>query len=116
MEAALTCPACGSPVRAALPAEALEEARRRGVARAVVACPRGHAIVVTLDASGAVRSAVAAAAALAPSGRGRECEVTPRAPEWVRQRLQAIVERGPATDADELLLERAREAGWVVCA
>jgi hypothetical protein len=29
--------------------------------------------------------------------------------------LQTILDKGPATDADVLLLEKAKAAGWVIC-
>jgi len=47
--------------------------------------------------------------------RRPDCEVTERAPPSLRPRLLAITERGPANDADKILLEKAKEAGWVVC-
>ena len=104
------CPVCGAVGELALGPEMLEEARRAGAARAVTACPRGHTLVITLDAYGAVRSAVPALAA-----EPRECEVTDRAPSFLRGKLQALVEKGAAGEEDELLLERAKEAGWIVC-
>jgi hypothetical protein len=33
----------------------------------------------------------------------------------VRARLAVILEKGATTDADMLLLEKAKAAGWVIC-
>jgi hypothetical protein len=104
------CPVCGATGELALGPEMLEEARQAGAARAVAACPRGHTVVLTLDAYGAVRSAVPALTA-----EPQECEVTDRAPPFLRGRLQALVEKGAAAEEDALLLEKAKEAGWIVC-
>jgi len=104
------CPVCGFPIEVALTAELLAEAERGGAARAVASCPRGHPVILTVDKHGAVRGVAAAVAARRP-----DCEVTERAPPSLRPRLLAITERGPANDSDRILLEKAKEAGWVVC-
>jgi len=106
----LRCPICGADTSVAITPELLRQASEKGVARLLVRCPRGHAIVVTIDQYGYVRSALP----VHEAGR-QDCEVTDKAPTSVRARLIAILEKGAVTDADALLLEKAKAAGWVIC-
>jgi len=73
-------------------------------------CLRGHAVLLTIDQYGYIRSALQVQEAARP-----DCEITDKAPPAAQQRLQAILNKGPATDADVLLLEKAKAAGWVIC-
>jgi hypothetical protein len=104
------CPVCGTDVYIALSPELLRQASEKGVARVLARCPRGHAIVATIDQYGYVRSALP----VQETGR-QNCEVTDKAPTSIRARLIAILEKGAVTDADLFLLEKAKAAGWVIC-
>jgi|GEM_PF-414924 len=110
LTARLRCPTCGAEVAAAVTPELLRQAAERGAVRALARCPRGHAVVLTLDQYGYIRSA------LPTQDVGHHgCEVTDRAPLFIRPRLQAILSKGAVADADQLLLEKAKASGWVVC-
>lgn len=104
------CPACGVDASVATTPELLRQAAEKGVARVAARCPRGHALLLTVDQYGYIRSAIQVQEAAKP-----DCEITDKAPLAARQRLQAILEKGIATDADALLLARAKAAGWVIC-
>jgi transcription elongation factor Elf1 len=104
------CPACGADASAAVTSELLRHAAEKGAARVVARCPHGHAVLLTMDQYGYIRSAIQVQEAAKP-----DCEITDKTPPAARQRLQAILEKGPATDADVLLLEKAKAAGWVIC-
>jgi hypothetical protein len=67
-------------------------------------------VLLTVDQCGYIRSTIQVQEAAKP-----DCEITDKAPLAARQRLQAILEKGIATDADALLLEKAKAAGWVIC-
>jgi hypothetical protein len=67
-------------------------------------------VLLTIDQYGYIRSALPVEEAARP-----DCEITDKAPLAARQRLEAILSKGPATDADVLLLEKAKAAGWVIC-
>lgn len=103
-------PVCGADATVAITPELLRHASEKGVARVLARCPRGHAIVATIDQYGYVRSALP----VQEAGR-QNCEVTDKAPTSVRARLAVILEKGAFTDADALLLEKAKAAGWVIC-
>ncbi len=104
------CPTCGADASVAVTPELLRQAAERGAARVVVKCPRGHSVLLAVDQYGYIRSALPVQEAARP-----DCEITDKAPLAARQRLQAILEKGIATDADALLLEKAKAAGWVIC-
>jgi hypothetical protein len=104
------CPVCGADASVAVTPELLRQAAERGAARVAARCPRGHAVLLTIDQYGYIRSTLPVQEAARP-----DCEITDKAPLAVRQRLQAILEKGIATDADALLLEKAKAAGWVIC-
>jgi hypothetical protein len=104
------CPACGADASVAVTPELLRQAAERGAARVAAKCPRGHPVLLTVDQYGYIRSTLPVEEAVRP-----DCEITDKAPLSARQRLQAILEKGPATDADALLLEKAKAAGWVIC-
>ena len=101
------CPACGVDASVATTPELLRQAAEKRVA---ARCPRGHAVLLTVDQYGHIRSAIQVQEAAKP-----DCEITDKAPLAARQRLQAILEKGIATDADAILLEKAKAAGWVIC-
>jgi len=104
------CPACSVEAPVVLTSELLKQAAEKGAVRALARCPRGHAAVLTVDRYGNIRSAL-------PVYEQAEldCEITDKAPVSVRPRLAAILEKGAVTDADALLLEKAKAAGWVIC-
>jgi hypothetical protein len=104
------CPTCGVDASVAITPELLRHAAERGAARIAAKCPRGHSVLLTVDQYGYIRSAIQVQEAPRP-----DCETTDKAPPAARQRLQAILEKGPTTDADVLLLEKAKAAGWVIC-
>jgi len=104
------CPTCGADVSVAVTPELLREAAEKGAVRMLARCPRGHAAVLTIDQYGQIRSALPVHEQVRP-----DCEVTDKAPMSVRARLAVILEKGPVTDADALLLEKAKAAGWVIC-
>jgi DNA-directed RNA polymerase subunit RPC12/RpoP len=104
------CPACGADVLVAVTPELLREAAEKGAVRALARCPRGHAAVLAIDQYGQIRSALPVREQARP-----DCEITDKAPMSVRARLAVILEKGPVTDADALLLEKAKAAGWVIC-
>jgi hypothetical protein len=104
------CPACGADASATTTPELLRQAAEKGAARVAARCPRGHAVLLTVDQYGHIRSAIQVQEAARP-----DCEITDKAPLAARQRLQAILEKGTAADADALLLEKAKAAGWVIC-
>jgi hypothetical protein len=104
------CPTCGADALVAVTPELLREAAERGAVRALAKCPRGHAAVLAVDQYGQIRSALPVREPAKP-----DCEITDRAPVSVRARLAAILEKGAVTDADVLLLEKAKAAGWVIC-
>jgi hypothetical protein len=104
------CPVCGADVVVAITPELLRDAAERGAVRALARCPRGHAAVLTIDQYGQIRSALPVHEQARP-----DCEVTDKAPAFIRARLTVILEKGATTDADTLLLEKAKAAGWVIC-
>ncbi len=104
------CPTCGADASVAITPELLRQAAERGAARVAARCPRNHAVLLTIDQYGYIRSALPVQEAARP-----DCEITDKTPPAARQRLQAILEKGIATDADVLLLEKAKAAGWVIC-
>jgi hypothetical protein len=104
------CPTCGADATAAISPELLRQAAERGAVRMLGKCPRGHAAVLTIDQYGYIRSVLQVYEQAKP-----DCEITDKTPISVRSRLVAILEKGAATDADMLLLEKAKAAGWVVC-
>jgi hypothetical protein len=104
------CPVCGADVLVAVTPELLREAAEKGAVRTLAKCPRGHAAVLTIDQYGYIRSALPVHEQARP-----DCEVTDKAPTSIRARLAAILEKGAVTDADALLLEKAKAAGWVIC-
>jgi hypothetical protein len=104
------CPSCGVDASVAVTPELLRQAAERGAARVVAKCPRGHAVLLTVDQYGHIRSAVQVQEAAK-----LDCEITDKAPPVARQRLQTILEKGASTDADVLLLEKAKAARWVIC-
>jgi DNA-directed RNA polymerase subunit RPC12/RpoP len=104
------CPACGADVMIAVTPELLREAAEKGAVRALARCPRGHAAVLTIDQYGQIRSALPVR-----EHPQLDCEVTDKAPTSIRARLAVILEKGAVTDADALLLEKAKAAGWVIC-
>jgi hypothetical protein len=104
------CPTCGADVSIAITPELLREAAEKGAVRTLARCPRGHAAVLTIDQYGYIRSALPVRESAKP-----DCEITDKAPISVRARLAAILEKGAATDADALLWEKAKAAGWVIC-
>ncbi len=110
LAARFKCPICGADASIATTPELLKQAAEKGAARVVAKCPRGHSVLLTVDQYGYIRSTlpVEEAAQL-------DCEITDKAPLAARQRLQAILEKGATTDADVLLLEKAKAAGWVIC-
>ncbi len=110
LAAKFRCPACGADASVAVTPELLRQAAERGAARVVVKCPRGHAVLLTVDQYGYIRSALPVQEAARP-----DCEITDKTPPAARQRLRTILEKGVATDADALLLEKAKAAGWVIC-
>jgi hypothetical protein len=110
LTARFRCPICGADVLIAVTPELLREAAEKGAVRALARCPRGHAAVLTIDQYGQIRSALPVCEQAKP-----DCEITDKAPMSVRARLVAILEKGPVTDADALLLEKAKAAGWVIC-
>jgi hypothetical protein len=110
LAAKFRCPACGADASVAVTPELLRQAAERGAARVMARCPRGHAVLLTIDQYGYIRSALQVQEAAKP-----DCEITDKAPLAARQRLQAILNKGPTTDADVLLLEKAKAAGWVIC-
>jgi hypothetical protein len=110
LAARFRCPACGADASVAVTPELLRQAAERGAARVAARCPRGHAVLLTIDQYGYIRSTLPVQEAAPP-----DCEITDKAPPAARQRLQAILSKGPATDADVLLLEKAKAARWVIC-
>jgi DNA-directed RNA polymerase subunit RPC12/RpoP len=104
------CPTCGADVLITITPELLREAAEKGAVRALARCPRGHATVLTIDQYGQIRSALPVR-----EHAQLDCEVTDKAPTSVRARLAVILEKGATTDADVLLLEKAKTAGWVIC-
>jgi hypothetical protein len=104
------CPTCGADASMAVTPELLKQATGRGAARVVARCPRDHAVLLTVDQYGYIRSAIQVQEAAKP-----DCEITDKAPPAARQRLQTILEKGASTDSDVLLLEKAKAAGWVIC-
>jgi hypothetical protein len=104
------CPVCGTDATLAITPELLKQATEKGAARVTARCPRGHAVLLTIDQYGYIRSTIPVQEAAKP-----DCEITDKAPPAAQQRLQAILEKGPATDADVILLEKAKAAGWVIC-
>ncbi|MFZ8808358.1 MAG: hypothetical protein ACO2PN_09670 [Pyrobaculum sp.] len=104
------CPTCGADSLAAVTPELLREAAEKGAVRALARCPRGHAAILTVDQYGLIRSALPVREQAGP-----DCEVTDKAPISVRARLATILEKGAAADADVLLLEKAKAAGWIIC-
>jgi hypothetical protein len=110
LTARFRCPTCGADASVAVTPELLRQAAERGAARVAARCPRGHAVLLTVDQYGYIRSTLPVHEQDKP-----DCEITDKAPQAARQRLQAILNKGPATDADVLLLEKAKAAGWVIC-
>jgi hypothetical protein len=110
LAARFRCPACGADASIAVAPELLRQAAERGAARVAARCPRGHVVLLTVDQYGYIRSALPVQEAARP-----DCEITDKAPQAARQRLQTILEKGASTDADALLLEKAKAAGWVIC-
>jgi len=110
LAARFRCPTCGADASVAVAPELLRQAAERGAARVAARCPRGHAVLLTIDQYGYIRSAVPVHEQVKP-----DCEITDKAPPAAQQRLQAILNKGPATDADVLLWEKAKAAGWVIC-
>ncbi len=104
------CPTCGADVLVAVTPDLLRQAAEKGAVRALARCPRGHAVVLTIDQYGYIRSALPVYEQTKP-----DCEITDKAPISVRARLAVILEKGATTDADALLLEKAKAAGWVIC-
>jgi hypothetical protein len=104
------CPTCGVDTPVAVTPELLREAAERGAVRTLAKCPRGHAAVLAIDQYGYIRSALPVR-----ESAKLDCEITDKAPISVRARLAAILEKGATTDADELLWEKAKAAGWVIC-
>jgi len=104
------CPICNADVTVAITPELLKHAAERGAVRTLARCPRGHAAVLTIDQYGYIRSALPVYEQTKP-----DCEITEKAPVSIRAKLTTILEKGPATDADLLLLEKAKAAGWVIC-
>ncbi len=104
------CPVCNADVPVVITPELLKQAAERGAVRTLAKCPRGHAAVLTIDQYGYIRSTLPVHEQAKP-----DCEITDKAPMSVRARLAAILEKGPVTDADVLLLEKAKAAGWVIC-
>jgi len=110
LAARFRCPTCGADALVAVTPELLRQATEKGAVRALAKCPRGHATVLTIDQYGQIRSALPVQESARP-----DCEVTDKAPMSVRARLAVILEKGAVTDADVLLLEKAKAAGWVIC-
>jgi len=110
LAARFRCPTCGADVLVAVTPELLREAAEKGAVRTLAKCPHGHAAVLTIDQYGQIRSALPVREHAKP-----DCEITDKAPLSIRARLVAILEKGPVTDADVLLLEKAKAAGWVIC-
>jgi hypothetical protein len=104
------CPVCSADMYIVLSPELLREAAEKGAVRALARCPRGHATVLTIDQYGQIRSALPVR-----EHAQLDCEVTDKAPTSVRARPAVILEKGATTDADVLLLEKAKTAGWVIC-
>jgi len=104
------CPVCGADAAAVITPELLREAAEKGAVRTLARCPRGHAAVLTIDQYGYIRSALPVR-----EHAKQDCEITEKAPTSVRPRLAAVLEKGAVTDADALLLEKAKAAGWVIC-
>ncbi len=104
------CPACGADASVAVAPELLRQAAERGAVRVAAKCPRGHSVLLTVDQYGYIRSTLPVEEAARP-----DCEITDKTPPAARQRLQAILEKGIATDSDAILLEKAKAAGWVIC-
>jgi hypothetical protein len=104
------CPTCGADVLVAVTPELLRQAMEKGAVRVLARCPRGHAAVLTVDQYGQIRAALPVQESARP-----DCEITDKAPMSVRARLAVILEKGAVTDADALLLEKAKAAGWVIC-
>lgn len=110
LAARFRCPVCSADASVAVAPELLRQATEKGAARVMARCPRGHAVLLTIDQYGYIRSTLPVQEAARP-----DCEITDKAPPAAQQRLQAILNKGPATDADVLLLEKAKAAGWVIC-
>jgi hypothetical protein len=104
------CPVCSVDAPVVITPELLKQAAERGAVRTLAKCPRGHTAVLTVDQYGYIRSALPVHEQAKP-----DCEITDKAPMSVRARLTAILEKGAVTDADALLLEKAKAAGWVIC-
>ncbi len=110
LAAKFKCPTCGADASVAITPELLRQAAEKGATRVAARCPRNHAVLLTIDQYGYIRSTL-----LVEEAARLDCEITDKAPLAARQRLQAILEKGIATDADTLLLEKAKAAGWVIC-
>lgn len=106
----INCPICQAPVEFTVTGQLLEEAAKAGAARGVAKCKNGHVLVLSINRYGDV-------AAIAPASvlEKQDCEITDRAPLSAKQRLNTILERGPASESDKVFLEWAKKAGWVVC-
>jgi len=115
LAAKFRCPTCGADASVAVTPELLRQAAERGAARVAARCPRGHAVLLTIDQYGYIRSTLQVQELQVQEAARPDCEITDKAPPAAQQRLQAILNKGPATDADVLLLEKAKAAGWVIC-
>jgi len=104
------CPVCNADAAVAITPELLREAAEKGAVRMLARCPRGHAAVLTIDQYGYIRSALPVR-----ENARQDCEITEKAPTSIRPRLAAVLEKGAVTEADVLLLEKAKAAGWVIC-